>query len=74
MAGYVAQHYGIEKTLYLALVGVSAGIVVCLFLKETAPRKIRGGVENAGLEVELPQRTSLSGLSRTVSDEVRLRL
>jgi predicted MFS family arabinose efflux permease len=53
LAGYVAQHYGIEKILYLALVGVSAGIVVCLFLKETAPRKIRG-VENARIEVELP--------------------
>lgn len=56
LAGYVAQHYGIEKILYLALVGVTAGIVVCLFLKETAPRKIRD-VENTHLEVEMPAAT-----------------
>ena len=41
IAGYVAQHYGIQNVLYLALVGVALGIIVCLFLKETAPRKVR---------------------------------
>jgi predicted MFS family arabinose efflux permease len=41
IAGYVAQHYGIQNVLYLALIGVVLGIIVCLFLKETAPRKIR---------------------------------
>jgi predicted MFS family arabinose efflux permease len=41
IAGYVAQHYGIQNVLYLALIGVALGIIVCLFLKETAPRKIR---------------------------------
>jgi MFS family permease len=40
-AGYIAQHYGIQDTLYLALSGLTAGIVVCLFLKETAPRRIQ---------------------------------
>jgi MFS family permease len=40
LAGYIAQNYGIENILYLALVGVSAGVVVSLFFKETAPRKV----------------------------------
>ena len=39
IAGYVAQHYGIQNILYLALGGILLGIVVCLFLKETAPRR-----------------------------------
>jgi sugar phosphate permease len=29
VAGYVAQHYGIQNILYLALLGVVVGIVVC---------------------------------------------
>ena len=44
IAGYVAQHYGIQNILYLALGGVALGIVVCLFLKETAPRKIQAQI------------------------------
>jgi MFS family permease len=45
LAGYTAQRYGIENILYLALYGVLFGVVVCLFLKETAPRKIRGAAD-----------------------------
>jgi len=41
IAGYVAQSYGIQNILYLALGGVALGILVCVFLKETAPRKIQ---------------------------------
>jgi MFS family permease len=41
IAGFIAKNYGIQNVLYLALAGVAAGIVVCLFLKETAPRKLR---------------------------------
>jgi predicted MFS family arabinose efflux permease len=40
LAGYIAQNYGIQNILYLALAGVMAGVVVCFFLKETAPRRI----------------------------------
>jgi MFS family permease len=40
MAGYIAQHYGIQNILYLALAGVGLGVIVCLALKETAPRKV----------------------------------
>jgi MFS family permease len=40
LAGYIAQHYGIQNILYLALAGVMAGVVVCFFLKETAPKKV----------------------------------
>jgi MFS family permease len=42
-AGFIAQHYGIQNILYLALAGVILGVIVCLFLKETAPRKIGSG-------------------------------
>ena len=38
IAGAVAQHFGIERTLTMALIGLAIGIVVCLFLRETAPR------------------------------------
>jgi MFS family permease len=40
IAGFVAQHYGIQNILYLALGGAVFGAIVCLFLVETAPRKI----------------------------------
>jgi MFS family permease len=39
IAGYFAQHYGIKVILYLALAGVVFGVIICSFLKETAPRK-----------------------------------
>ena len=39
IAGFTAQHYGIQNILNLALYGVLLGVVVCLFLKETAPTK-----------------------------------
>jgi predicted MFS family arabinose efflux permease len=42
-AGYIAQNFGIQNILNLALGGVACGIVVCLFLKETAPRKTAPG-------------------------------
>ncbi len=38
IGGYIAQHYGIEHVLWLALGGLLAGIFVSLFFKETAPR------------------------------------
>ena len=53
IAGYVAQHYGIQNILYLALIGVTLGIFVCFFLKETAPRKLRRQPETP-LEMESP--------------------
>ena len=40
IAGAVAQHFGIQRTLTMALVGLAVGIVVCLFLRETAPRLV----------------------------------
>lgn len=38
IAGYVAQHYGIQFTLQFALGGLICGAFVALFLIETAPR------------------------------------
>ena len=45
LAGYIAEHFGIQNTLKLALAGLIAGTLVCLFLRETAPRKIREKME-----------------------------
>jgi len=39
IAGFVGSHYGIENTLYVALTGVTLGVVVSLLFKETAPRR-----------------------------------
>jgi predicted MFS family arabinose efflux permease len=39
IAGAVAQHLGIQYTLYFALGGQILGLLVCAFLHETAPRK-----------------------------------
>jgi MFS family permease len=39
IAGAIAQHYGIQHTLTMALIGLSLGVVVSLFLQETAPRR-----------------------------------
>ena len=48
IAGRIAQGYGIQYTLYFALAGQLLGILVCLFLQETAPRKAaRSAAESA---------------------------
>ncbi len=47
LAGYIAQNHGIENTLYLALAGVAVGLLVALFLRETAPRHIQRQAEAA---------------------------
>jgi fucose permease len=41
VAGAIAQHFGIQHTLTLALCGLIAGVIVCAFLVETAPRRSR---------------------------------
>jgi MFS family permease len=41
LAGYIAQHHGIENTLYLALSGAVLGLIVALFLRETAPLRLK---------------------------------
>ena len=40
IAGAIAQHYGIQHTLTMALIGLSLGVVVSLLLQETAPRLV----------------------------------
>jgi MFS family permease len=47
LAGFIAQHHGIENTLYLALGGVALGLVVALFLRETAPQRVQRKAEAA---------------------------
>jgi MFS family permease len=39
IAGGFADAFGLPSVFYVALTGVALGIVVCLFLKETAPSK-----------------------------------
>ena len=39
IAGAIAQNYGLQYILYFALAGQLAGLVIALFLRETAPRK-----------------------------------
>jgi len=41
IAGTIAQHSGIQYTLYFALCGQLVGLVLALFLRETAPRRTR---------------------------------
>jgi predicted MFS family arabinose efflux permease len=44
IAGAIAQGSGIQYTLYFALGGQIVGLVIALFLRETAPRRVsRGG-------------------------------
>lgn len=37
IGGAVAQHIGIQYTLIMAVAGLAIGMVICLFLRETAP-------------------------------------
>src|SRR5580698_9254587 len=41
VAGAIAQNSGIQYTLYFALSGQVLGLVLALFLRETAPRRMR---------------------------------
>jgi len=44
IAGNVTDRFGLPAALNVALAGVALGIVVCLFLRETAPRKAAADV------------------------------
>jgi len=44
IGGSIAQSQGIQNILWMPLVGVSLGAVVCLLLKETAPVKIGAAI------------------------------
>ncbi|WP_174296775.1 MFS transporter, partial [Sphingomonas bacterium] len=53
IGGYIAQHYGIQHVLSLALAGLAAGIVVSLFFVETAPRLARNGRGESALDATI---------------------
>jgi predicted MFS family arabinose efflux permease len=40
VAGYLIANHGIQSMLYLALGGLALGVLIMLFLDETAPRKL----------------------------------
>jgi sugar phosphate permease len=44
LAGTVAQRYGIQHVLTMALVGLILGAIASLFLRETAPKKLAAAV------------------------------
>ena len=50
IAGTIASNYGIQDVLYFALGGLVLGVIVSLFLKETAPRKVQAGSDLDRLE------------------------
>ena len=43
IAGNVTDRYGLPSALNVALIGVALGIIVCVFLRETAPSKTTAG-------------------------------
>lgn len=47
IAGNVADSYGLPSVLNVALTGVVLGIVVCFFLRETAPAKLAAAAARA---------------------------
>lgn len=51
IAGFVAQNYGIQNTLYIGLVGLVVSIVISVFLKETAPIKVTLKQEQDDIQV-----------------------
>ncbi|MBX5436273.1 MAG: MFS transporter [Alicyclobacillaceae bacterium] len=51
VAGFVAQHFGIQSTPYLALAGLIFGFIVCLFLKESAPIKQKAQLSEFGTSI-----------------------
>lgn len=56
IAGGVAQHFGIQYPLYLALGGQVLGLFVCAFLHETAPRKSHSHARGSVSELDrLPE-------------------
>jgi len=51
IAGYVAQNYGLDKILFIAVGGWVFAAIVSLFIKETAPIKVAKKVIQTGDEV-----------------------
>jgi sugar phosphate permease len=54
IAGAVAQNYGIENILWVALFGVVLGVIVSVFLRETAPRKLGLPASQTGVVSHIP--------------------
>lgn len=54
IAGHIAQTYGIQHVLTFALCGLTLGVIVCSFLRETAPKKAAGGTDTVAAAVARP--------------------
>ncbi|WP_207004490.1 MFS transporter [Trinickia mobilis] len=55
VAGYVAQHFGIQYILHLGTGALVLGLAVVLFLRETAPVKLKSAVALAGAHYVPPE-------------------
>lgn len=51
LSGIVAEHYGIQNIFYLSLTGTVLGMIISLFIKETAPRKV-AEMQNTSTSIE----------------------
>ena len=51
LSGIIAEHYGIQNIFYLSLVGTIIGMILSLFIVETAPRKVAAKL-NAQTQIE----------------------
>jgi MFS family permease len=45
IAGGIAQNFGIQHTMTVALIGFICGLIAALFMKETAPAKVNAGAQ-----------------------------
>jgi MFS family permease len=50
IGGYVARHFGVAYTMWIAFGGLIAGLIVSLFIKETAPRRVGHGTNLSQLD------------------------
>ncbi len=54
IGGFIAKHYGIQYILWLPFGAVVLGVLICLFLRETAPRKMVRSGSSATAPVGVP--------------------
>ena len=64
IAGGIAQHSGIQYTLYFALGGQLLGLLLALFLRETAPRRTRNAPAGAHVGAGSARQLVAAGLRR----------
>jgi predicted MFS family arabinose efflux permease len=64
IAGHIAQQYGLQYTLYFALCGQVAGLVISLFLRETAPRRAKNAKRGTVSSLDQLEEAHPEGVTR----------